>query len=301
MRVLIAEDDPVSRRILQARLIEWKYDVVAVSDGIEALEILRQKDSPRIALLDWMMPSKDGPQVCREVRAQSSGRYSYLMLLTSRSDKSDIARGLEAGADDYVIKPVDAVELKARMLAGGRIIALHDQLMEAQDKLLQQATHDGLTGLWNRNAILDRLEVEIQRARREGIALTVMMADVDQFKQINDSHGHQVGDIVLRHVAQSMAGALRIYDSVGRYGGDEFLIVAPGCDSNTAYSLSERLHAHIRHTPPEGALPVGITSSFGVVTVSAPQMDSDELIRAADDALYEAKSKGRDRTEVSNC
>src|SRR5206468_2589503 len=137
MRVLIAEDDPVSRRILQARLVEWKYEVVAVSDGIEALEILLQKDSPRIALLDWMMPRKDGPQVCRELRALSSNRYTYLMLLTTRSDTSDIARGLEAGADDYVIKPVDAVELKARMLAGCRIIELHDQLLEAQEKLLQ--------------------------------------------------------------------------------------------------------------------------------------------------------------------
>src|SRR5262249_50059039 len=138
-----------------------------------------------------------------------------------------------------------------------------------------------------------------QRARRQKTALTVMMADIDQFKQINDSYGHPTGDMVLRHVAQSMAAAVRIYDAVGRYGGGEFLIVAPGCDMPMAYSLSERLHAQIRNSMTDTTPPIGITSSFGVVTVAAGQKDSSELIRAADDALYGAKLKGRDRTEVA--
>jgi diguanylate cyclase (GGDEF)-like protein len=298
MRVLIAEDDPVSRRILQARLLDWKYEVVAVGDGIQAFETLARDDAPRLALIDWMMPLKDGPEVCRELRAASPKRYTYLILLTSRGDKSDIAEGIEAGADDYVVKPVDAIELRARLLAGCRIIELHDQVFEAQEKLLQQATHDSLTGLLNRTAILDRLEIEIQRARREAAPLTVMMADVDQFKQINDTHGHQIGDLILRLAAQGMASAVRIYDAIGRYGGDEFLIVAPGCDSPTAEKLSQRLHAEIRRNMKEAAPDIMVTSSFGLVTDVSGRMDSAELIRAADKALYEAKSKGRDRTEM---
>ena len=162
---------------------------------------------------------------------------------------------------------------------------------------MRQATHDSLTAVLNRTAILERLEAEIQRARREGTPLTVMMADIDQFKQINDTHGHQAGDLVLRLAAQSMASAVRVYDAVGRYGGDEFLIVAPGCDSLTAEKLSQRLHAEIRRSTKVAAPHIAVTSSFGVVTDGAAQMNSDELIRTADGALYEAKSKGRDRTE----
>jgi two-component system, cell cycle response regulator len=225
MRVLIAEDDAVSRRIVEITLRNWKYDVTAVSDGNQALEVLRSEGAPRLALLDWMMPGKDGPQVCRELRATPTPLYSYIILLTTRSGKEDIAAGLEAGADDYVIKPFEAIELRARLLAGTRIIELQDQLIEAQEKLRHQATHDGLTGVWNRAAILDRLEIEIQRSRRQKTPLTIIMADIDRFKNVNDSYGHQVGDVVLRNVAQSMSVAVRVYDAVGRYGGEEFLIV----------------------------------------------------------------------------
>ena len=269
-------------------------------DGNQALEVLVQDGAPRLALLDWSMPGKDGPEVCRELRALTKAHYTYIILLTARSGKADIAEGLEAGADDYVIKPFEAIELKARLLAGSRIIELQDQLLEAQEKLRHQATHDGLTGVWNRAAILEKLEIEIQRANRQGTPLTVMMADLDRFKNINDSFGHQVGDVVLRGVAQTMNQTVRVYDSVGRYGGEEFLIVAAGSDASMGKVLADRLHAQVgafgvKDVDP----PIHVTCSFGLVTCEDGSMNSESLIRAADDALYRAKFLGRDRVEVA--
>jgi diguanylate cyclase (GGDEF)-like protein len=300
MRVLIAEDDPVSRRIVEANLRHWKYEVVTAADGNEALAALSSDSPPRLALLDWMMPGKDGPQVCREFRAQAPGRYTYIILLTGRSAKGDVVEGLEAGADDYVIKPFDAIELKARLLAGSRIIELQDQLFDAQEKLRHQATHDALTGVWNRGAILDKLEIELERIRRHKMPLTIILADIDRFKSINDTHGHQAGDVVLRSVAQRMADAIRVYDGIGRYGGEEFLVVAPGCDQREAVTLAERLHEQIRGTKfPELAFALNVTCSFGLITSALDQIDSGSLIRHADDALYRAKANGRDRVEIA--
>jgi len=299
MRVLIAEDDPVSRRIAEVTLRNWKYEVVPVPDGNQALAALCSDDPPRLALLDWMMPGKDGPQVCRELRSQVTAKYTYVILLTTRSGKADIAEGLEAGADDYIIKPFGAVELRARLLAGSRIIELQDQLLEVQEKLRHQATHDSLTGVWNRAAILEKLEVEIQRSRRQKMPLTVIMGDVDRFKQINDTHGHQVGDIVLRSVAHRLSGTVRVYDAVGRYGGEEFLVVAPGCDAVTALSLAQRLQAHVRLVTVKEKADLNVTCSFGIVTTLDGEVDSGWMIRSADDALYRAKANGRDRIEVA--
>jgi diguanylate cyclase (GGDEF)-like protein len=299
MRVLVAEDDPVSRRIVEVTLRNWSYDVVSVPDGKQAFEVLQGDDAPRLALLDWMMPEKDGPQVCREVRALSAKPYTYIILLTNRSGKEDVVEGIEAGADDYVVKPFEAVELKARMLAGTRIIELQDQLIAVQEKLRHQATHDALTGVLSRGAILDKLNIELHRAARQNIPLTIVMADIDCFKSINDTFGHQIGDTVLRNVAQTMSNALRVYDAVGRYGGEEFLIVAPSCDSRTAKTLSARLLSQIRtHTMTSLDSQVTVTCSFGVVTTTDAQMTLESLIRAADDALYRAKANGRDRVEL---
>jgi diguanylate cyclase (GGDEF)-like protein len=297
MRVLVAEDDPVSRKIVEVSLRQWQYEVVSVADGNQALNTLGGDDPPRLALLDWMMPGKDGPQVCREFRSKPSSRYIYIILLTARGAKDDIVEGLEAGADDYIIKPFDAVELRARLLAGGRIVDLQDRLLEAQEKLRHQATHDGLTGIMNRAAILEKLDVELQRSRRQKMPLTVIMADIDGFKTINDTYGHQVGDIVLRNVAQSLSSTVRIYDALGRYGGEEFLLVAPGCDAKEAGALGRRLQQRVRELVIDG-LASNVTCSFGLVTTSDGQADTDGLIRAADDALYRAKANGRDRIET---
>jgi diguanylate cyclase (GGDEF)-like protein len=294
MRVLIAEDDPISRRVLEVTLSNWGYGVVVAQDGAEALRLLRAPNCPRVAILDWMMPGLDGIEVCRQLRSKRIDRYVYVILLTARNEKKDIVRGIEAGADDYITKPFESIELKARLLAGSRIIELEEQLSEAQEQLRHQVMHDSLTGLWNRSAILERLETELGRSRRDGTPVSIILADIDRFKGVNDTYGHQIGDAVIRQVALRMSAALRVYDCVGRYGGEEFLIVLPSCDVATARMLAERLWESVRQ---DAEYPV--TCSFGVSTSDATSLDSHRLIGAADTALYSAKAQGRDRIVIT--
>jgi diguanylate cyclase (GGDEF)-like protein len=294
MKVLIVDDDPVSQRILQATLTSWGYSVVVVPNGAEALNLLSHREGPRLAILDWVMPGLDGLQVCRQVRAKRCDHYVYIILLTARSEKEDVVHGIEAGADDYITKPFEYVELKARLLAGSRIIQLEEQLFQAHEQLRHQAMHDSLTGLWNRAAILERLDAELTRSRRDGTPMTIILADIDRFKSINDTYGHQIGDAVIRQVALRMSAAVRVQDFVGRYGGEEFLIVLPNCDEPTAKILAERLWAGVRQ---DADYP--ITCSFGVFTANSKSVDAQRLIGKADAALYAAKAYGRDRYVVS--
>lgn len=299
MRILIAEDDPVSRRLLEAFLTRWGYDVVVARDGTEAWELLQREGAPKLAILDWMMPGMDGVQVCRKTRERTSRPYVYILMLTAKDRKQDIVQGIEAGADDYMIKPFDAHELKAHLLAGKRIVDLQEQLITAREELRVQATHDPLTGLWNHGSILDIVRVELERAQRQDNPLGVVMGDLDHFKRINDSYGHPAGDAVLCEVARRMHSSVRPYDSVGRYGGEEFLVVVPGCDRVDARHQAERLLASVRGQPilsSGGSLRV--TISLGVAATSEPQStDTESLLRAADAALYLAKRNGRDRVE----
>ncbi|MCJ7502035.1 MAG: diguanylate cyclase [Acidobacteriia bacterium] len=294
MGILIAEDDAVSRRMLEATLKKWGYDVVVTEDGDKAWEVLQREDAPRLAILDWVMPGLHGPQICRAVRSLGDQRYVYLLLLTAKSEKEDLVKGLEAGADDFLTKPFDAEELRARLRAGIRILDL-------QETLRVQATHDSLTGLWNRGATLDLLRRELSRGERQGTPVTVIMADIDHFKQVNDMYGHLTGDVVLREVAHRLSSAVRGYDVTGRFGGEEFLIVFPGCTAQNAILQAERLRARILKEPvdtPEGPIPV--TLSLGVAA-SEPvtEVDPDLLLRAADTALYRAKSRGRNCVELA--
>jgi len=294
VKILVADDDAVSRRLLEATLRRWGYDVVVAEDGARAWEILQEEAAPQLAILDWVMPGLDGPQICGEVRCLGEQRYVYLLLLTAKSEKEDLVKGLEAGADDFLTKPFDAQELRARLRAGIRIL-------ELQEKLRVEATHDSLTGLWNRGATLDLLRRELSRGERHGTPLTVVMADIDYFKRINDTHGHLAGDVVLREVAHRLSSAVRSYDVAGRVGGEEFLIVFPGCAIGDAVDQAERLRACINREPvetPEGPIPV--TLSLGVAVREAPMVvDANSLLRAADAALYRAKSRGRDRVELA--
>ena len=228
MKVLIADDDAVSRRLLHSTLARWSYEVVACANGTEAWEVLQKEDAPQLVILDWMMPGMDGVQLCRELRKRASQPYTYILLLTAKTQKEDIIAGMEAGADDYITKPFDAQELRVRVRAGQRILDLQTELIRAQSALLVQATHDPLTGLFNRGAILKILEREIDRAHRQGSSVGVMLIDLDHFKNINDTLGHQAGDKVLQEAARLMLESTRSYDSIGRYGGEEFLVVAPG-------------------------------------------------------------------------
>src|ERR1035441_5666816 len=235
-RILIAEDDPISRRMLEAFLVKAGFQVMIASDGLEALRVLEKEDAPTLAVLDWMMPGLEGPQVCQRVRKQVDRPYVYILLLTARSQKGDLLHGLESGADDYLTKPFDAQELRARLHVGQRILDLQDGLIAAREELRFRATHDLLTGIWNRGSALDAIHREKSRQVREGGSFGVILIDVDHFKQVNDTYGHLCGDEVLKEVAARMARCVRPYDTLGRYGGEEFLVVAPSSDGQGALS-----------------------------------------------------------------
>ncbi len=300
MLVLIADDEAVSRRMLSRMLANCGYEVVAVSDGDQAWSILEQPDAPRLAILDWMMPGMTGPALCRKLRELKREPYTYVLLLTARADKQDVVEGLEAGADDYVTKPFESRELQVRLRAGRRILDLQADLMRAREALRDQATHDPLTGLWNRYALFDTLKREHSRAGREGTPLAVIMVDLDHFKRVNDAYGHLAGDAVLREAARRMQAGVRTYDHVGRYGGEEFVIVLPGASGANAAQLAERLRLDLVHEPiaVDGLHRVQVTASFGISATGQAAGDGPEtLIRLADAALYRAKENGRNRVE----
>ncbi len=197
MKILIADDEALSRRLLEKTLERAGYEVIAVENGRAAVRQLCQSDGPRLALLDWVMPEIDGPGVCREVRRQQEDSYVYMVLLTSKEAKEDIVTGLESGADDYLTKPFNVDELKARLRTGERILHLEGRLVEAREMMRFKATHDALTSIWNRGVIMDLLGRELMRSQRECACTIVLLGDVDHFKSVNDTHGHLVGDEVL--------------------------------------------------------------------------------------------------------
>src|SRR5271154_5370643 len=239
-RILIAEDDPVSRRLLELFLVKWGFEVSIATTGTEALQMLERLDAPRLAILDWMMPGMEGVQVCQKLRESADRRYVYVLLLTARTQKEDLLQGLESGADDYLTKPFDAQELRARLHVGQRILDLQDQLIAA-------------------------------------------------------------GDDVLREAAQRMMACVRPYDSVGRYGGEEFLIVVPSSVAMGTLGLAERIRRAIEGKPMmSNSIPIAVTASFGVTaSVDKRPLDSQEILRLADAALYRAKERGRNRAELA--
>ncbi len=298
MKILIADDESVSRRMLQAMLGKWGYDVVSVEDGDAAWEIMKSPDAPRMALLDWMMPGQNGVDVCRALRKQRPEPYTYILLLTAKDAKESVVEGLESGADDYLIKPFNPQELKARIRVGLRVLELEDNLVQAREVMRFKATHDALTEVWNRGAILETLEREVWRSRREGVSLGVLIMDLDHFKAVNDTHGHQAGDAVLREITKRMKSGVRPYDAVGRYGGEEFLILLPGCSRFVLGETAERLRNAVSRNlveTPAGNLKVTI-SSGGVATSEWPAESPSQILRMADLSLYRAKEEGRDRT-----
>ncbi len=300
-RVLVAEDDAMFRKILQSWLENWGYRVTLAGDGARAWEILQQKIPPQLLILDWMMPAINGVELCRKVREQNRSPYQYILLATAKDAKQDLVRGLEAGADDYLTKPFDKSELRARLRASNRILTLQDDQIQAQDLLRFQATHDLLTGVWNRGATLETLRRELERGARTAAPTGIMMLDVDHFKMINDTHGHLTGDHVLQEVTQRIIKAVRGYDSVGRYGGEEFLIVLPGCSREQIDHGAERVRAMVDSGPilVDGAA-ISVTVSIGAAVATGGTIDDMEMLAAADAALYRAKQIGRNRTVLSD-
>ncbi len=299
MKILIAEDDLTTRQLLKTILMKWGYDVIDASNGNEAWQALQAEEAPRLAILDWKMPGMDGTEICLKVRQEANEHYTYMILLSAQHRDEDLITGMEAGADDYITKPFKTSELRVRLRAGRRIIELQNELIAAREILKRQATYDSLTGLLNRGEILRILKNELAKADREGSSVALIMADIDSFKKINDTYGHMAGDVVLRLTSERMLSMMRSYDFVGRYGGEEFLIIIPRCDLQGAAAMAERLRLSINDggmNTPEGLIPV--TISLGVTISDIERnLDSEYLIKAADTALYQAKKNGRNRVE----
>jgi two-component system cell cycle response regulator len=295
MRVLIADDNVDLTKSLAMLLREWRFEALQANNGTTAMAALRDPDAPTLALLDWVMPGMNGIEICREIRKDVDRPYTYVILMTGRGGKQQMLTGLTAGADDYLIKPVDPKELYARLTTAKRILDLQDQLLATQRRLREQATRDSLTGLWNRAVILDILQREHTRGCREGHGMAVIMADIDHFKRINDSLGHLAGDRVLRHVAQRLQTAVRPYDAVGRYGGEEFLVVLPRCDADISLTLAQRLCRCVAAEPAiAGGRAVPVTISLGVAAWDG-EASAQEVVRLVDEAMYRAKREGRNR------
>jgi len=295
MRILIAEDDFTSRGMLAAVLRKAGHEPVETVNGREAWEALQQPDAPRLVILDWMMPEMDGLEVLRRVRAVETDRPPYILMLTSRTDKAEIIAGLDAGANDYLAKPFDVGELRARVEVGRRLVETQDELAKSREALVHQAAHDPLTGLLNRRAILDLLHKELARTGRHADGVSIGICDIDHFKSFNDTYGHQTGDDVLCGLARVMTASCREYDSIGRMGGEEFLIIAPtkaGMDVIPFFNRICETVAGAKMETRSGAL--SVTVSIGVVIANSGDT-ADDLVGAADAALYRAKSEGRNR------
>lgn len=301
MRILIADDEVMSRRLLQKTMERAGYEVTAVENGRQAADELCKPEGPRLALLDWVMPELDGPGVCREVRKRKEQSYVYMVLLTSKEKKEDVVAGLESGADDYLTKPFDPEELKARLRTGMRILDLEDRLVEAREEMRFQATHDALTSLWNRGVIMDLLGRELTRSNREGKSTAILLGDLDHFKEVNDTYGHLTGDEVLKETARRLLSSVRSYDFVGRYGGEEFLVVLNNCDPAFSLARAEEIRKTIARKPVQtsgGAVP--ITMSLGLLLSQEwGYRPVEELLHETDAALYAAKGAGRNCVKVA--
>jgi diguanylate cyclase (GGDEF)-like protein len=298
VRILVAQYNATARLSLTRLLEHWRHEVVATADAAEAWQVMRSPSAPRVAILDWSLPEMDGAKVCRRVRALPAARPPYLLLLTARGGKEAVVEGLRAGADDYLTKPYDAEELRARLDVGLRLVALTDDLLDAQEALRIQARTDPLTGVLNRGAVLGELAAECRAAAYDGRGLGVGMLDIDHFKRVNDTFGHAAGDLVLREVVRRVRTALRSGDVLGRFGGEEFLIVVPGAGSPQLSGALEDVRHAVAAAPVDvDGRALAVTASLGGALHGGEPVDA--LIARADAALYAAKERGRDRVELA--
>jgi two-component system, cell cycle response regulator len=299
MKVLIAEDDFTSRTILEGMLKKWGYQPVVTENGDAAWEAMQLPGAPNLAVLDWNMPGVDGLEICRRLRRQNKSNPPYLIILTARGEKSDIVDGLEAGANDFISKPYDREELRARIRVGQRLVELQAELTHAYDALAHEASHDSLTGVLNRRIVRDMLAKELARMKREGGRTYVGLFDLDHFKAVNDNYGHQAGDEVLCGFVHCIRGNLREYDQIGRYGGEEFLVIVSGPQDWNGVALFERLCDRVGQCElASSAGPIKVTVSVGVAC-SVGEDTVDTLVARADAALYRAKNSGRNRSVFS--
>jgi two-component system, cell cycle response regulator len=300
MKTLIVEDEPEFRLLLSVLLRQHSYDVIEAMDGQTAWDML-QKDTIPLVLTDWVMPQMHGPELIRKIRAANFPHYTYIILLTARTAHQDLVDGLTSGADDYLVKPFDSDEMNARLQIAERILGLETKLRETLDQMKILALKDSLTGILNRRAIIEAAEIELERAHRQNTSLSLLMVDLDHFKSINDHFGHAAGDRALKLVVEEILNKLRPYDQVGRWGGEEFLIVLPNTESEEAFQIADRLRVYIAES--EMDLEVGemqkLTMTLGVTSTSlGNNLNLDLLVKQADVALYLAKNNGRNRVVV---
>jgi len=300
--VLLATAAGTEHQSLHNQLKAEGYRVRQVFDGREALDVLLSPSAPSIALLDESLPGLSGADVVRCVRERGTERYVYSVLLVAHAGREATMLGREAGADDCLGKPVHTRELQLYLHSAERIVEMERRLAEARDRFRTQATRDALTGLSNRMDIMEILDRELGRTAREGNALAVIMVDLDHFKRINDTYGHPAGDTVISEAARRMSEAVRVYDAVGRYGGEEFIVVLPGADLQTAGRVAERLRRAICErsvASKVGALDV--SASLGVAATNGNGLlSAEELVKRADTALYQAKEEGRNRVVLGS-
>jgi len=301
--ILVAEDDPVARKILEKTLIKEGHEVVSVENGRKAFELFKERFFP-IILTDWMMPEMDGIELCRAVRNHQASGYVFVIILTSKDSKNDIVTGLNSGADDYVNKPFNPPELKARIKTCMRILELEKSLKEANENIRILSINDPLTKSFNRGYITECLPKEIIRAIRYERALSLVLCDIDYFKKVNDTYGHQAGDQVLIEVVHSIKNSIRQeLDWIARYGGEEFLIVLPETGPEGARILAERLRNKIsKHKFIFQEKAIHVTCSFGIsgfdFATSDENISSESLINTADKNLYQCKFEGRNRVKA---
>ena len=301
--ILVVDDDIVTRSIIEKYLHKAGFAVTCAANGREALSVLKQNPF-RIVLTDWMMPEINGPQLCQLIRKQKSDHYIFIILVTSRDSKNDIVSGLESGADDYLTKPIHPAELVARINTGIRILELEQSLKSANQEIRLLSITDTLTGAFNRSYLNERFDQELRRAQRYGHDLSIFIADIDFFKKINDTHGHQNGDAVLKKFAKCLEGQLRTeVDWIVRYGGEEFLIILPETQYEAGRLVAERLRKSVEALSipvVEQDSTIQITASFGGVSIqfskaSKLQATLDQLIYQADEQLYGSKNEGRNK------
>lgn len=296
MRILIADDDPFTSKLMAKVVKNLGYECTVTHRAQEALKLLQSDNAPKMALIDWVMPEMTGVELCRKVREDKNSCYKYLILVTSKDLKEDIIKGMEAGADDYVTKPFLSQELAVRINAGKRILDL-------QDQLTYLATYDVLTGILNRRAILKKLRQEMSRSIRTKLPIGIVMADLDHFKSVNDTYGHLAGDKVLVEASNAMKSCLREYDEIGRYGGEEFVIILPGAGVEQSSIIANRMCKAVADAEVlYGEDHLKVTSSFGVFAINGDCDPNklDDYFKMVDKALYAAKEDGRNRVKVAS-
>jgi diguanylate cyclase (GGDEF)-like protein len=299
VKILLADDDPVSLKILAKLTEELGHEPVTATDGRAAMEML-ESGAAEMAVLDWMMPGLSGPEICRRLRRDETS-LTYIIILTAMDGSEDVISALEGGANDFVTKPFNRGELRARIRVGVRTVNLETELRRLNERLAEMARTDSMTGLLNHTAILDELDAELRRASRKHTPTSVLMFDLDRFKRVNDTLGHQAGDTVLKRFSALIDRESRGYDRTGRYGGEEFLLLLPETGAGECRSIAERIRAAVEEMDLEDVEEgLQVTTSVGGSTCDGTDIDGSRLITLADDCLYRAKEEGRNRVCIDS-